>query len=294
MLGAMRKILPPSIHPCASRTFADYRHLVRAQSAADQLPPVRLRQIDMHAIFVVGEQLPGVSKPGAKPRPNLVPDCVAASSDRRSNRPDHICRFTPQFSNHPRNSLLHDARRGTPPTRMEPRNDPTLHIRDQYRHTISHLDSQHRSRRGGRQTISLNDGATVVSPQSSLPCCYNLHGRPMNLPQSHHRPRGTTPDGMQECRTIRRDYAGIIILGKSKVQFTTAGPTIIRSRRPANSRAEAVPQPLKFRPIRYLHNIQTFNFHSISLIVSVTHRTFPQSHRLLMGIISRAQNRGLT
>ena len=159
----MRKVSQaPSSIPSASRTLSRHRNPFLAHPSIQQLPPVRLPQIQPHLPGVPNaKQRIRIPKPSSKLGPDLLPNRIATSPDTRPHGRDQVAHPRSKLVPHLPDPMFDNPRRRSSPARMKRRYHSLLHIHDQYRHTIRRPHSEQYPRHLSHQPIPFEHRLTL-------------------------------------------------------------------------------------------------------------------------------------
>jgi hypothetical protein len=258
LLPAMRKVSQsPSFIPSTSRTLAHHRNPLLANTRIQQLPPIRLPEIQPHLTSVLSaEKFLRIPELRSKLGPHLLPHRIAASPDARPHRRHHVLGPRPILRPHHRDPMLDDPRYRPSPPRMKRRDHPLLHIDYQHRHAIRRPHTQQHPLHACHQPITLQHRLTLSSLKPPLQCPVRLphhpHGTRVDLPHSHqHRTITSTTNCLQKPPSILCHKSRIVLLRPPKIQRI---PSVNR-RNPAHPPTEPMPQPPILLPATHPHNL---------------------------------------
>jgi len=298
----MRKVSQaPSSIPSASRTLSRHRNPIPPYPSIQQLPPVRLPQIQPHLPGVPdAKQRIRIPKPSSKLRPDLLPHRIATSPDTRPHGRYQVAHPRSKLVPHLPDPVFDNPRHRSPPARMKRRHHSLLHIHHQHWNTIRGPHCEQYPGNLSHQPIPLEHRLTLgrLKPpfRRTIVLLHHPHNPRVNLPHPHQRKAAqATGNCIEKSSSVLPYCSGIIFFRPAQIertpiiQRTSICPRTLRDQRlssincrnPTPSRTEPMPQPPESLPPRYLNDLQIAIVRADSRNLSVQLRlasSRPSSH----------------
>jgi hypothetical protein len=254
----MRKISqPPILIPSTSRTLPDHRNPLRANPSIQQLPPIRLPEIQPHRSSIHAKKLLRIPKLSPKLRTHLLTNRIATSSNTRPDRRRQILNSRSILLAHLCHPMLNNPSDRPAPPGVKCSHHSLFYIDQQHRNTIRRTHPQQHTRHVGDEPITLQDRLTlcVLEPpiQRPVPVLHHPHHPRVDLPHSHQRNTNVlTTNRLQKTSPVLGHQSRLVLLRPPKIQRISS----INGRNPTHSSTKPVPHPPITLPPRYPNDLQ--------------------------------------
>lgn len=235
----------------AARTFADDVDVFRQQPGSQKLAAVGLPEVEV----VVGEELGGVGEATVEGVAHLLPDPVAARSNRRPDGGVELMRLAGEILLHTSDALFGHGGCCAAPAGMQHSHSTVFRIEEHDGDAVCRLDAEENARPAGSETVAFEDGATVGTAERRSEVADGVDGGGMNLTETDGSVAGLAGNGQQEAAAVLRDVRRIILFGPAKIERGLARRLAVDGRDTARASAEAVTKPAVVLPGRNLNEI---------------------------------------